>query len=63
MIELWHSNRWFRQRTNAELANAVGFNRVGVDAGRANREMRRRAAIAGMDVYEWLAEVQAIKGA
>lgn len=52
--ESFRSNRWFRQLSAPELLAACGFERQGVNAGRANREMRRRAALAGLSIDQWL---------
>lgn len=60
MIEDWRSNRWFRQRTDEQLVNGEGIKCWGVNAGRANREMRRRAAISGLGVYDWIAAVKGV---
>lgn len=56
--EPFRSNRWFRQLSAPRLLGAVGFEREGVNAGRANREMRRRAALAGIEVRDWIRLVQ-----
>lgn len=57
MPEPLRSNRWFRQLSAPELAGAFGFERDGVNAERANREMRRRAALADLSVEQWLRAV------
>jgi hypothetical protein len=58
MPEAFRSHRWFRQLSAPELLGAVGFERQGVNAGRANREMRRRAALAELEVNDWIRLVQ-----
>lgn len=58
MAEQFRSNRWFRQLSAPELLGACGFERQGVNASRANREMRRRAALAGLEVHDWIRLVQ-----
>ncbi len=58
MPEPMRSNRWFRKLSAPELLGACGFERQGVNAERANREMRRRAALAGLEVYDWIRLVQ-----
>jgi hypothetical protein len=52
--EPFRSNRWFRQVSAPELVGAAAFGRAGINAGRANREIRRRAALAGLSVDQWL---------
>jgi hypothetical protein len=55
MTEAWLSRRFFRRLPDKSLINADGFARRGVMAGRANREIRRRAKRAGFaGPYEWL---------
>jgi hypothetical protein len=58
MSEILRSNRWFRERSVPELLGAFGFEPFGVNAARANREMRRRAALAGLEVRDWIKLVQ-----
>lgn len=48
------SNRFFRGLTAIDLCLAKGFASRGVDAGRANREIRRRAAVAGIAPLVWM---------
>lgn len=56
------SRNHFARLSSHDLIHAVGFERWGVNAGRANREMRRRAARAGMGVYDWLRREHGIAG-
>lgn len=53
--EQWLGKRFYKRLSDHDLINAVGFPRTGPMAGRANREMRRRAAKQGFeDAYAWL---------
>jgi len=58
MPEALRSKRWFRQLSAPELLGACGFERSGPNALKAYREMRRRAALADLDVRDWIRLVQ-----